>query len=78
MKKRVVITGMGVVSPNGVGLSEFEHAIKSGFSGINYYEELKAENKIIDNQKDIEFMKAWKEWSEKNPKESKKKSTEKK
>lgn len=41
MKKRVVITGLGVVSPNGVGLDAFTNAIKSGTSGIEFYEELK-------------------------------------
>lgn len=41
MKNRVVITGLGIVAPNGVGLSNFENAIKNGISGIEYYEELK-------------------------------------
>lgn len=41
MNKRVVITGLGVVAPNGVGLQNFEKAIKAGESGIRYYEELK-------------------------------------
>jgi 3-oxoacyl-[acyl-carrier-protein] synthase I len=40
MKKRVVITGMGVVAPNAVGLQAFEHALKMGHSGIEYYPEL--------------------------------------
>lgn len=40
MKKRVVITGLGVVAPNGVGLDMFQHAIKNGISGIRYFEEL--------------------------------------
>jgi len=40
MKRRVVITGLGVVSPNGVGLDQFTTAIKSGKSGIEFYEEL--------------------------------------
>jgi 3-oxoacyl-(acyl-carrier-protein) synthase len=40
MKKRVVITGLGVVAPNGVGLDAFEHAIKNGISGIKHFEEL--------------------------------------
>ncbi len=44
MKKRVVITGLGVVAPNGVGLLNFENAIKAGKSGIRYFEELKAMN----------------------------------
>ncbi|MEM1120871.1 MAG: beta-ketoacyl-[acyl-carrier-protein] synthase family protein [Bacteroidota bacterium] len=42
MSKRVVITGLGVVAPNGVGLSNFEKAIKAGTSGITYFENLKA------------------------------------
>lgn len=41
MENRVVITGLGVVSPNGVGLDNFIHAIKNGISGIEYHEVLK-------------------------------------
>ncbi len=41
MKKRVVITGLGVVSPNGVGLSDFTEAIRVGKSGIRFFPELK-------------------------------------
>ena len=40
MNKRVVITGLGVVSPNGVGLTAFTHAIKNGISGIKHDSEL--------------------------------------
>ncbi|WP_298303953.1 beta-ketoacyl-[acyl-carrier-protein] synthase family protein [Flavobacterium sp.] len=40
MKKRVVITGLGIVAPNGVGLDAFTHAIKNGISGIKHDEEL--------------------------------------
>nr|WP_315154195.1 beta-ketoacyl-[acyl-carrier-protein] synthase family protein [uncultured Flavobacterium sp.] len=40
MKNRVVITGLGVVAPNGVGLDAFQHAIKNGISGIRHFEEL--------------------------------------
>ncbi len=40
MMKRVVITGLGVVAPNGVGVTDFTHALKNGISGIEYYEEL--------------------------------------
>ena len=40
MNKRVVITGLGVVAPNGVGLSDFTNAIKNGISGIKHYPEL--------------------------------------
>ncbi|MFQ3181807.1 MAG: 3-oxoacyl-[acyl-carrier-protein] synthase-1, partial [Polaribacter sp.] len=41
MKNRVVITGLGVVAPNGVGLQAFTNAIKSGISGITYHQNLK-------------------------------------
>ena len=40
MQKRVVITGLGVVAPNGVGVKAFTHAIKSGISGIKHDAEL--------------------------------------
>lgn len=40
MQKRVVITGMGVVAPNGVGLAAFENAIKNGTSGIKFDQQL--------------------------------------
>ena len=39
-ENRVVITGLGVVAPNGVGLSAFNHAIKNGISGIKHDKEL--------------------------------------
>ena len=40
MSRRVVITGLGVVAPNGVGLDAFTHAIKNGISGIKKDAEL--------------------------------------
>lgn len=40
MKKRVVITGMGVVAPNAVGINNFSRAIKEGKSGIRFFQEL--------------------------------------
>lgn len=40
MAKRVVITGMGVVAPNGVGLTSFTDAIIQGISGIKHDPEL--------------------------------------
>ncbi|MBC7523693.1 MAG: beta-ketoacyl-[acyl-carrier-protein] synthase family protein [Flavobacterium sp.] len=40
MKKRVVITGLGVVAPNGVGLNAFTNAIKNRISGIKHNPEL--------------------------------------
>lgn len=40
MSKRVVITGLGVAAPNGVGITDFGHAIKNGISGIRYDSQL--------------------------------------
>jgi 3-oxoacyl-(acyl-carrier-protein) synthase len=40
MKRRVVITGMGVVAPNGHGLAAFEKALREGISGIRHIPEL--------------------------------------
>lgn len=40
MSRRVVITGMGVVAPNGVGLSAFEESLRKGRSGIRHVEEM--------------------------------------
>ena len=40
MKKRVVITGLGVAAPNGVGLPAFTAAIRARQSGIRYQEQL--------------------------------------
>ncbi len=40
MSKRVVITGLGVVAPNGVGLTAFRNAIENGVSGIQHDSEL--------------------------------------
>jgi len=41
MKNRVVITGLGVVAPNGVGVSAFTNAIKTGSSGVAFHQHLK-------------------------------------
>ena len=40
MPNRVVITGLGVVAPNGVGLTAFTEALKTGKSGIVHDAEL--------------------------------------
>ena len=40
MERRVVITGLGIVAPNGVGLDAFTNAIKNGLSGIKHDPEL--------------------------------------
>ncbi len=38
---RVVITGLGVVAPNGINIPSFTHAIKNGTSGLRFVQELK-------------------------------------
>ena len=53
MDKRIVITGLGVVSPNGVGLDNFTNAVKNGTSGIEYQKTLIAL---------VYFMAVWLEW----------------
>jgi 3-oxoacyl-[acyl-carrier-protein] synthase II len=44
MKKRVVITGMGVISSLGFGVNEFWNSIKEGKSGISSIERFDATN----------------------------------
>jgi 3-oxoacyl-(acyl-carrier-protein) synthase len=44
MSVRVVVTGMGVVSPNGHGLDAFEKALRQGVSGIRFIPELQELN----------------------------------
>lgn len=39
-KRRVVITGLGIAAPNGVGIPDFTEAIKNGVSGIQFFPEL--------------------------------------
>jgi len=41
MGRRVVITGLGICAPNGVGLSDFTAALREGKSGIHYQSRLK-------------------------------------
>ncbi|MEJ1221827.1 beta-ketoacyl-[acyl-carrier-protein] synthase family protein [Sediminicola sp. 1XM1-17] len=40
MKKRVVVTGLGVCAPNGVGLEDFGKSLREGRSGIAFQQEL--------------------------------------
>ena len=42
MERRVVITGLGVVSPNGTTLADFNNALKHGVSGIRHQPDLAA------------------------------------
>lgn len=41
MRKRVVITGLGVVAPNATTVSNFSKAIQNGKSGIQFHQHLK-------------------------------------
>lgn len=43
-RNRVVITGLGIVAPNGVGISSFFENCKNGVSGITFHPTLKALN----------------------------------
>ncbi|MEO0506700.1 MAG: beta-ketoacyl-[acyl-carrier-protein] synthase family protein [Bacteroidota bacterium] len=38
MENRVVVTGLGVCAPNGIGLSKFQKALEKGISGIAHIE----------------------------------------
>lgn len=40
MKQRVVVTGLGICAPNGVGLDNFARAMREGTSGIRHFPEL--------------------------------------
>ena len=44
MSNRVVITGIGVVSPNGVGNKIFIDALKAGKSGVKYSSDMEKHN----------------------------------
>ncbi|MGB5217190.1 MAG: beta-ketoacyl-[acyl-carrier-protein] synthase family protein [Smithella sp.] len=44
MKKRIVITGMGVVAPNAHGLDGYEKALRDGVSGIRFIPHLQELN----------------------------------
>ena len=43
-ERRIVITGMGVLAPNGHGLGEFESSLRAGKSGIRLIEKLQELN----------------------------------
>ena len=44
MKKRVVVTGMGVAAPNAHGLEDYEQALRGGVSGIRFIPQLQELN----------------------------------
>ena len=64
MENRVVITGLGVVSPNGVGLEAFTEAIRTGTSGIRHFMQLEglqfscqiAGQPEVDDDKMLEYL----------------------
>jgi 3-oxoacyl-(acyl-carrier-protein) synthase len=65
MNNRVVITGLGVVSPNGSDLAQFRHAIRNGFSGIKHDPHLEklmfscqiAGKPVVDNERLQQYFK---------------------
>lgn len=64
MNNRVVITGLGVVSPNGTDLSTFRHALRNGISGIKHDPQLEqllfscqvAGKPVIDNERLTQYF----------------------
>lgn len=64
MNNRVVITGLGVVSPNGADLAEFRHAIRNGISGIRHDPQLEkllfscqiAGKPVIDEERMLQYF----------------------
>jgi 3-oxoacyl-(acyl-carrier-protein) synthase len=44
VENRVVVTGMGVLAPNGHGLAAYEAALRNGVSGIRFIETLREHN----------------------------------
>lgn len=42
MRRRVVVTGMGVIAPNAYGLEDYESALREGRSGIRFIPELQS------------------------------------
>ena len=44
MGNRVVVTGLGVCAPNGIGLEAFQDSLANGISGIRFQQELKRLN----------------------------------
>jgi 3-oxoacyl-(acyl-carrier-protein) synthase len=61
---RIVVTGIGVVSPNGIGKTDFTKAIKNGTSGVTHSEELEklqfscqiAGTPKISEEKKLEYL----------------------
>ena len=58
---RVVITGMGVIAPNGHGLTEYEASLRQGKSGIRFHpklEQLKFACQVGGIPQNVEQIKA--------------------
>ena len=47
MKRRVVVTGIGAVSPNGIGREQFWDATKRGVSGVRRITRFDASNHLV-------------------------------
>ena len=46
-RRRVVVTGLGVVAPNGIGVENFWDALMAGRSGIRPIESFDASKRMI-------------------------------
>lgn len=60
MEKRVVVTGMGVIAPNGIGIDTYWDSLVNGVSGISYIESFDTEEfdvKIAGEVKDFDESK---------------------
>lgn len=60
MNKRVVITGMGAITPVGNDVAAFWHALKNGVSGLNFihgFDDVDLPVRIVAQVKDFEPMK---------------------
>jgi 3-oxoacyl-(acyl-carrier-protein) synthase len=58
--KRVVVTGFGVVTPSGIGISEFWKNSLSGKSGISSFQdfpEFKLNSRVVGRVKDFDYKK---------------------
>lgn len=57
MNRRVVVTGLGVVAPNGTGIASFLHAIQNGLTGLKFMPRFKELNFLcqVVGQPDFEW-----------------------
>jgi 3-oxoacyl-[acyl-carrier-protein] synthase II len=56
MKRRVVVTGIGAVSPNGIGREQFWDATKRGVSGVRRITRFDASNHLVQVAGEVEGL----------------------